>query len=456
MDKDSSMSNSAVSVGDRLIKRAMIVGMIATGLSVVPTVLGMIWRAGYGVMDAEKLLDISRCVGVCWVVVSVVSFVSFVLLWHRFRTVAIIGIVGIFASIAGFLAVRSGSYNFGNILWILQNLLFVICFSFLSCFVQGWERRFIIGVAGFLVLIVLGDLGLTWCSDLDIAFRDTYYTLSGFLSLILKLVSFFLVLRTCKVCGASKGQGQEDNNSTTRIDAPVYEKIKVSRLLFALGLIAGFVFLKVSGVGANFLEASAGKITNVLGGILLPSILVLAATYFLVGFLASLVDRCIHGRMRRMPFFLSCLCLGGPINIAGVFLSDAAFKRGDLEAQLFVILCAGIVYGLVMFYFWVKRAHDIGWTSKLAIWMLIFCAGPAVGYIYPDLGAFVYVASALPLLMMWDLLLFAPGTQGVNKSGERKDMSAQGRLASLKDLHDKGLMTDLEYEKKRKDILDSI
>ena len=428
MDKDSSMSNSAVSVGDRLIKRAMIVGMIATGLSVVPTVLGMIWRAGYGVMDAEKLLDISRCVGVCWVVVSVVSFVSFVLLWHRFRTVAIIGIVGIFASIAGFLAVRSGSYNFGNILWILQNLLFVICFSFLSCFVQGWERRFIIGVAGFLVLIVLGDLGLTWCSDLDIAFRDTYYTLSGFLSLILKLVSFFLVLRTCKVCGASKGQEQEDNNSTTRIDAPVYEyeKIKVSRLLFALGLIAGFVFLKVSGVGANFLEASAGKSTNVLGGILLPWILVLAAAYFLVGFLASLVDRCIHGRMRRMPYFLSFLFLGGPINIAGVFLSNAAAKEGGLGAQLIVSLCAGIVYGLVMFYFWVKRSHDIGWTSKLAIWMLIFSAGPAVGYIYPALGAFVYVAGALPLLIMGVLLLFVPGTQGANKSGERKDMSVQG------------------------------
>ncbi len=300
---------------------------------------------------------------------------------------------------------------------------------------------FIEGVSA-LFLVAKGKLGVG-ASDAVVVF-----TWWHFIATVVCLVAI------ASLCLVSK-QIVKVVESRRRIDVLAHEEIKVSRLLFALGLIAGFIFLKVSRVGANFLEASAGITTNVLGGILLPWILVLAAAYFLVGFLASLVDRCIHGRMRRMPYFLSCLLLGGPINIAGVFLRNAAAKEGGLEAQLFVSLCAGILHGLVMFYFWVKRAHDIGWTSKLAIWMLIFSAGPAVGYIYPALGAFVYVAGALPLLIMSVLLLFVPGTQGANKFGERKDMSVQGRLASLKDLHDKGLMTDLEYEKKRKDILDS-
>ena len=122
-----------------------------------------------------------------------------------------------------------------------------------------------------------------------------------------------------------------------------------------------------------------------------------------------------------MKFFLICLCLCSPIAIAEGFLTEAAFNDGGLEASLFVTLLSQVVWGLTMFYFWVKRSHDIGWTSKFAIWMFILGAGgPIIGYVNESLGMLLIFLGIIPIPIMCLLLLFVPGTKGDNRFGGRK------------------------------------
>ncbi len=673
MDKDGSMSNSAVGVGDRLIKWAMIVGMIATVFLILVNAI-------------EQVKD----VGDIFNVACVVSFVLFVLLWSKSRTVSIVGIVGVLVSIIihfrqspiqplSLMRQESlGDYNPGNLLvtlYLARDLLLSICVFSLSRFVQGWKRRFIIGVAGFSALIACGWYfyslmnlgGFAWIDSKAWWAFDNYENKSldhaALLVEILKFASFFLVLRACMRGGLTKPQGDNklspaesisvceekkeiscacaeqagkrtcacldfglrtgfvalmlnmivlwiaqtstslENSmaaermlilvyalamimlmfmcrvsvcssiaggigfvlvaaqvgglfdggvspfifafqliclaigmggltrylllgkkrkvalivliasvvaavaqliegvgvlslvakgrmvdiffwvnfvvtvvylveivflcmvskqitkvveSRRRIDIPAHEEIKVSRLMFALCLIAGFVFLKVSRLGGSNMVT-----------VIISIALILAAAHFLVGFFVSIVDRCIRGRMGRLAYFLTSLCvilavlvvLPSPSSLFESGFEDMEYMTEKVRNGLLGFLLNEFVVALLLFYFWVKRLHDIGWTSKLAIWMLVLTACPLVCYFDPAVGAALTILTfvmAFPVGIVKILLLFVPGAKGANKSGEGKDMSLQSRLTCLKDLHDKGLMTDFEYEKKRKDILDSI
>ena len=135
-----------------------------------------------------------------------------------------------------------------------------------------------------------------------------------------------------------------------------------------------------------------------------------------------------HGRVRRLPFFLSVAALWVVSSllwiILGLFVVDweilheAAHLEGEVFSELlfegttrnitagWIVALIGVIL-LQLPLLWaytmlcIKRLHDIGWTGWLS------------------------AMSFIPYLqvIIWPLMLFAPGTAGSN----RYDLSARAR-----------------------------
>ena len=225
------MSNSVVVEGNRRIRCALVVGMLALGASVLMQtycwgggLCAPSFSIGMGGMGFEVSVLCAPFLSIGMeFVTSVGLYVAFMLLRRRCRAVSIIGVAGILICTISFMihtyivlcddsknlcqwqyrllqilsvAIDNRGFDFQNLfailrwLYRLSNLLSAIGLFFLAGFLQGVKKSFVFGVS------------LLWVSCALFAgfhaFVGCYANELFWVFEILGLVSFFLILKTCK------------------------------------------------------------------------------------------------------------------------------------------------------------------------------------------------------------------------------------------------------------------
>lgn len=441
---------------------------VAIGIGLLGAALALPCR----VLNAMLLFDTmsSETCGVWITSLNVASFIGGIMLMAMLMLLWRVSVCSTFAGVMGtiFLVISYFKFGFFNeaVYWLLgfpwfsvglcalsrllskRKKIFVLCAS--MCMIGSW----IIGrlVTNIYVQPMRANNEMLANNEMKAAMKAV-----GLVLRRLSLMDVALAILLCAAIGViwvSRKQLAEQIKVVALTNS-FCGRVKLAHLIWFAVMTAGFALLRYMNFFDSFLFLS------------IALVFLLAAVYFLAKSIAPFVDRVVEGRICRMQFFWLSLLVGGCSLVVNYLACPDRLTRMEFKFDPHELLCTLLttaIWGICAFSIWVKRAHDIGWSSKLAIWMLVLAILPFFGcldvFVDRDGGGMLfwpfYALNVLTLPILSLLLLFVPGTQGVNKSGERKDMSVQGRLASLKDLHDKGLMTDLEYEKKRKDILESI
>ena len=207
------MSNSVVVEDNGRTRRAMVIGILAFGLSAL--------MQTYYLVGGHLTPFLSIGIGF---VVSAGLYVAFMLLRHRCRAFFIIGVTGIciftigsainiFCVTQNYNSSFEGLFTIVHWLNVLSSILSAAGLFFLAGFLQGAKRSFVIGVSlfwgfwslfsgvpGYVVWILsaISNVGVECAFERMSVVRDCGWCLSE----ILGLVSFFLVLKTSKMSGS--------------------------------------------------------------------------------------------------------------------------------------------------------------------------------------------------------------------------------------------------------------